>query len=644
MKEMEDAKRGKYKNCIKGKLFEGFSKHEAETACSKWLVDTEQENKDDINLMFIDGKECVSRKIKIFAHEHPEWKHDKVVAAAHGYCRKKGQVDAIDLSNIIKRSKSLSLARFATLVKNIKTRIGLKVPHMGMLPQKTSLPLKNLNRLQTKMEKWITAERKWLTSEEFEQRSRYAKYMRKKDAEMSDEEYTDSVNILYEEILNYYPFLTPEEAIDRTFELPQGDNAWILSNEAEIISMNDGLNNVIKAPIILAREMVQPYDIEDEETGEIRREYHFKPYLELQRAVEDIKQIGSLDIIIEHQDWYGEENIIGQVKEFRAVDSTRDIRGMGYFYVNKLPEGLLKMIRDGEIVPVSIGFLARLGNSGTWNDVEYNHTQENIILRHLAVVLDAVARCPPGMCGVNLKDATKPDNIKTFIIINKDSYFYNICDIVRNITDSKKETNKENNINKNTEKLKTMQKDLTDMRGEIREQEPSDLEVILSRLRSLINDDNWEAELKENAISRILAALGSKSDSNMNDKEFKDAITKKDSELEDLRKELSDANSKVTKFEEKERLNYIKAIKKFGDKYSDEELKDKKLPELEVIADAVLRFLPSDEKPDTIPIAPKDDKEELEKKLGDAKRIDFSNVFEDVNKEFNMTGLDMRGF
>jgi hypothetical protein len=31
--------------------------------------------------------ECVSRKIKIFHDEHPDWSNDKCVAAAIGYCR-----------------------------------------------------------------------------------------------------------------------------------------------------------------------------------------------------------------------------------------------------------------------------------------------------------------------------------------------------------------------------------------------------------------------------------------------------------------------------------------------------------------------------------------------------------------------------
>ena len=371
MKKMEDAKRGKYYNCKKRLMYQGYSEREAELACAKYLEDTIEED-DDFNLLFVDTKdrkkgesdqECLSRKISIVSNEFPKWSYEKVVAVAHSYCGLSKKNDAIELSEVIKRSKSLSLSKFSSLVKAIKTRIGLKVPHMGILPQKTLLPMKNLNRLQTKMEKVITAEQRWLTAEQLAQRTQYAKYMRKQDSEeMTDEEFTDSINELYTEILDYYSNLTPEEAIDRAFELPQGDNAWIMSNEAEIISLNDGLNNIIKAPIILAKEMIQSYTNED---GEI--EYHFKPYSELKIAAELARQNGSLDIIIEHQDWYDAEKVIGLVKEIRADDSTRTIRGMGYFHVNKLPNGLKQMIKDKEIIPVSIGFLAKLGDGGTWN-------------------------------------------------------------------------------------------------------------------------------------------------------------------------------------------------------------------------------------------------------------------------------------
>lgn len=590
---MEDAKRGKYYNCKKGLTFLGYSEHEAESACSEWLSDNEE----------ISDVECLSEKISIFAHEHPDWGHDKVVAAAHGYCGLSKKSDAINIGNLIGKSRNLSLSKFATLIKNIKARIGLKVGGMGILPQKIELPMKNINRLQTKLEKQYTEEQKWLTEEQLAQRTQYARFMRKGDAE----EIANTITEIY-------------EALEDT---ERKDNIWVLSNEAEIISINDGLNGVIKAPVILAREMVQPYDDEEGHT-----EYHFKPYKELKKSIEGID---ALDIIIEHQDWYKTENIIGQVKQLRADDDDRSIKGTAYFRVAKLPKGLKQMLNDGEVIPVSIGFLAKLGKAGKWRDIDYKYTQETIILRHLAVVLDSIARCPAGMCGINLGDSDdnqKGEESKLFTIIKKENYYYNICNIKRDITDSKKETNKENILSNKDEKVKPMQKDATND-----ENLPDDFEGILKWLRNFVEG---KVE-RQSLVNRILAALGvnKKSDSNMDEKEYTDTLAKKDSDHKEL---IDSKDERIKELEDRERIRLISSIKKFGDKFSDEELKVKNLNSLIEIEDAASRFAPSEEKPDTIPIAPKNDKDEMEKELKkDSERIDFSRVNDDINKDFEMS-------
>jgi len=528
----------------------------------------------------------------------------KKIAMEQAGLLKKYDARETSMSSVLQRSTSLSLSRFATLIKAIKVRIGLKVGAMGILPQSVILPMKNLNRLQTKMEKLITAEAQWLTSEQLEQRTQYARYMRKEDAElpdMNDLEFTEAFNDLYLSIIDYYPNLSAEDAIDRTFMPPQGDNAWIMSNESEIISMNDGLNNIIKAPIILAKEMIQPYFITDEKTGEVRTEIHFKPYSELKLAADRFKRYDSLDIILEHQDWYDEEHLMGKVKNIRADDKTRTIRGMGYFYENKLPQGLKDSISAGEIIAVSIGFLAKLGDGGDWNGQKYDHRQTNILLRHLAIILDAVPRCPEDVCGINLKDAHDQNKSKHFIIKKEDNYYINICKVFK---DSETETNKESIIKKQEEKIMH-----EDSEGKIKGDEPDDLEAILIRLRKFLEGN----ALDENATARILSAVGikSKGDSEMEEKEFNDAIAKKDSEIEALKVIITDAKEIIGKYEEDKRMDLISKIKKFGNKYTDEELQKKDIDTLNIIA------------------------EEMEEKIK-GKRIDFSKVFDDVNKEFGL--------
>ena len=47
-------------------------------------------------------QDCVSKKISIISHEHPEWEHKKVIAVAYSYCRAKRdfyEKDAVDIIN-----------------------------------------------------------------------------------------------------------------------------------------------------------------------------------------------------------------------------------------------------------------------------------------------------------------------------------------------------------------------------------------------------------------------------------------------------------------------------------------------------------------------------------------------------------------
>ena len=139
-----------------------------------------------MNRELIKDNECVSRKISIFSKEHPKWSQEKVAAASHGYCRSHGLKDAIKEgipSREIGRLSGISMRKFSSLIRLIKSKKGLKIGHAGILPFKVELPQKNLNRLQTKLERLVTEEAKYLTAEQEEQRSQYATYMKKQDTE-----------------------------------------------------------------------------------------------------------------------------------------------------------------------------------------------------------------------------------------------------------------------------------------------------------------------------------------------------------------------------------------------------------------------------------------------------------------------------
>jgi len=108
-------------------------------------------------------------------------------------------------------------------------------------------------------------------------------------------------------------------------------------------------------------------------------------------------------------------------------------------------------------------------------------------------------------------------------------------------------------------------------------------------------------------------------------------------ENEKLLKELADAKVKIAELESYKRQNLIEEIKKFGNKYSDDELIAKDSEILEEILDAVKRYAKRTEAvSDNIPIVPD------EKVMPTSHKIDFAHVFDDVLKEFNMTNIKMK--
>jgi len=188
--KIEDAKKKNYIQCVRRMKNIGMSEIEAQIHCANLLMkDNNPTPNHNLQLMYgtddeeviEDGKpskECVARKIKIFHEEHPEWEHDQVVAAAYSYCRKKRKADALNIVEQVKkvsgtekghewgRVRSISLTKFSTLLRIIKNKIPLKVGHMAQGSMQPILPMKNFNKLQTKLEKLFTEESKYLTAEE----------------------------------------------------------------------------------------------------------------------------------------------------------------------------------------------------------------------------------------------------------------------------------------------------------------------------------------------------------------------------------------------------------------------------------------------------------------------------------------------
>jgi len=620
--------------------------------------------------------ECTSLKIPLFKKEHPEWTYEHIVAASMGYC-KDHLKDEMTVNP--ERSVSTPRVRAGKIVKSLKIKTGLKVGHMGLNPMLSELPMKNPNTLQTKMEEVITAEASWLTAEEEEKRAKYARMVKKGDAKHV------TLGDVFDTIILNSPEVSNEEILE-VLDWAYGDSVEMLPSvfivaEAMLDSVNTGLNNIIKINVTLASELVQPYDkvVKDDDDNvifnnngrpKIRREYHFKPYEELKKAIIGIDK---LPVIIEHQDSVYKENTVGCIRNLRADDSTRSIKGIAYLIESKLPAGLIDALRRGLIIPVSIGFWARLGGSGTHLGEFYDFTQEGIILHHLAICLRSKARCAAPLCGLNVDSIDEKINNEIVFIKKEDDYF----NIDKN--NDKKETN--NEYQKSNFEGSIMAKEDQSDAEDYSQNFPKDIEAFISSLVGFLK--GTVVEDRSQITERILSALkdaqlieqkNEKVKDSMDDKDLikliqdsiNSAIQKKDEEIDTLRNEMKafvDSQKEAVKQAEeaKDSAKYIAQIKKFS-KINDAFLEGKSSSELKLLADAILSEKPSTQKPSVMPIEGQSRGEvrnegmiklmdgtflTAESKLVDDEgkqftkdgRVDFGMIFDSVNQEFDLSGI-----
>jgi len=645
-------KLGAHTTCVNKLTFMGFTLEEARIICSAKLLEKQDKigfGKEDSN--YDASSECLSYKIPIIKKEHPDLNQDQIVAIAAAWCERhrNSKKDAFETTNMVSKISSFARSRLGKLVKNIKSHKGLQVGGMGLLPFKVHLPMKNINRLQTKMEKIWSLKEQWLTAERLAQRQQYALLMKKEDSEFTHlfKEFVDSVS----KDLNISRFEVGMNLVD------------LLEDNREVNYIGDSgklhkfvhLNNVIKVPITLATEMIQEY--ENEETGYMEK--HFKPYEELKMA---IQRVDSLPMTIEHSKIIKDFNTIGYVKELRSDDKSRSIKGMGYFEESKLPKFLFDAIKRGDIIGVSIGFICRLGGSGIFNGKMYDKIQEGIIPNHVAICIDSTPRCPPPFCGTNLdsiENSIKSIDDAQFTIINKNNYLINICKVIK---DSKEKIIKsQDNVNskKSDKKIKHQDSESSDLDiDSIKEGlEDSivaqDIRAFLKRLQDFIHGKNIPVdEDLQTYISRMLKAFNKNQKGEkkkMTDeleskiKELADSISKKDTQIEELIKKLEDADTfKKEVFEEK-RQDKIKVIKDLAEeKFDDAYFEDKSLKDLTLIADAVLKFTPSNEKAKIIDvkgnIKKEDATEKLKKEADSEKKYDLNDAWKETN---DMYGFDL---
>ncbi len=513
----------------------------------------------------------------------------------------------------LKRTSSISLRKFATLIKLIKRKKALKIGHAGILPFKIELPQKNLNRLQTKLEKLVTEETKYLTAEQQEQRAQYAKYMKKEDSkEESDEVISEIMKQIELIIENHVPEQSVNGILDYLTPFEMKDNIWVDSG-VEFGKINTGMNNIIKVQIILAKEGIQEYQFQNDD-GSIRSEYHLKSYPELEKAV---RGLDVLHMIIEHKNSWNYGDSVGCVRQIVADPKLRGIRGMGYFKKDTIPKYLLDTLMAELPFSVSIGFLAEKGEGGEFNGQIYDYIQKNMQLDHLAICIDSTPRCSLPDCGGNVEKFKAKDNLE-FTIIKKNNYYYNINSIIFDSKETIEKKPQEENLGDNQDMANT---------EDAKPDKPEDQEEMLGKLKKWL--ESMHPDKKSSLKDEIIKLFGD--NKNMDEKEYVDALAKKDADYKELN--------------EKFRKIYIREIKSFSDKFSDADLKEMSLIKLESISEVVSDpRIRKEKKPEVLPMEGKDKKDLEDKKNEKPKRINPAEVFSDTNKEFIMDSFIATNF
>lgn len=374
--------------------------------------------------------------------------------------------------------------------------------------------------------------------------------------------------------------------------------SWM--REDIVFDSGNQLNNVIKVPVILAKEMIQLY-----KNG---TEKHFKPYDEL---IKSIELQDELPIIIEHKRW-GQEDVVGYVRELKKNDENRDIRGMAYITNSKLPEGLSDRLTKRIVVPVSIGFWADLGDAGEFDGEKYDHIQRDLVMNHLAICVNSIPRCPAGVCGLNL-DSEESTLITEERLIKKGNHYYSIF---KDDLEEKEKNIKIQEIGDNMGDIRNFEEEKyhdlphnnpksTAPSKQIATANPASLAV----LKTLLDWCQYfpDGQMRNDAIG-LLQSLMYKEEPKMGDSE---KVTELESRIRKLEDSLKIKDEKILEFEEEKKTELIDSIKKFSI-WEDSELVEKNLHDLKIIYDTVSKFEPNMAKPKKAPPEKKNSTEEME--------------------------------
>jgi hypothetical protein len=198
----------------------------------------------------------------------------------------------------------------------------------------------------------------------------------------------------------------------------------------EVIASIDNvveLKGILKVGVTMAAEMVQKYHrseipfIDMNAPPEVTFINVFKPYEELKAAVQDLneRKITQIPFVMPHtrgtflkdqvpahakdyiKRFVEDPEVKAWVKEFRADDKARKIKGTLYIKTADNDPLFIDAVKNGKVIDVSIGFICQFDDGGEFNGQEYLLTQRKIQIGHLAGLIHDRGKCPSGICGIN---------------------------------------------------------------------------------------------------------------------------------------------------------------------------------------------------------------------------------------------------
>ena len=345
------------------------------------------------------------------------------------------------------------------------------------------------------------------------------------------------------------------------------------------------MNGILEVGVTMAAEMVQKYHrseipfIDENAPPDVQYVKVFKPYEELKKAIDDLKDRGitQLPFVMPHTNgtflkdqvpekakqyltrFVTDTDVKAWVKKFRADDTTRKIKATLYIPLSKNDPKFIDAVKKGKVIDVSIGFICSFDDGGEFNGEEYLLTQRDIQIGHLAGLIHDRGKCPSGICGIN-QDSTVE-------VGDHDHEFHQVPHFIEAIDFDHREELATNFVEPTSPNELPKTATIGPLGGlntsqnishTVEAKKMPDIEIDFKK--AIADKDQELANLKAQ-LATIKESQDKAHESKLEAASLKETIKQRDLSLEAMKKTVADAEAKVKKFEDNERVSIIDWMK-----------------------------------------------------------------------------------